>query len=72
MVITGHTGWTDDFEFAFAHIDCVCNSLKKQKPIDPTAPYNGYDESDDTEQKARTLRLGKAYRIGRQGLGGRS
>lgn len=65
MVITGHTGWTDDFEFAFAHIDQVCNSFKRtQKPIDPTAPYNGYDESDDTEQKARTIMLGKAYQIG--------
>ena len=62
MVITGHTGWSKDFDFSFAHIDQVCNSLKRtQKPVDPTAPYNGYDESDDTEEKARTIRLGKAY-----------
>lgn len=28
-IITGHTGWTDDFNFAFGHIDEVCNTLKK-------------------------------------------
>ena len=58
-VITGHTGWTDDPEFAFRHRDKVCNSFKKQKPHDPDAPYDGYDESDDTEEKARTVRLAK-------------
>lgn len=52
-VITGHTGWSDDLDFVFAHRDQVCNSLKKQKPHDPSAPYDGYDESDDTEEKAR-------------------
>ncbi len=56
-IITGHTGWTEDREFAFRHIDQVCNSLKKQKPHDPDAPYDGYDESDDTEEKARTQML---------------
>ena len=61
LVITGHTGWSDDFDFVFAHIDQVCNSLKKQKPHDPTAPYNGYNESEDTEAKARAIRLAKAY-----------
>ena len=58
-IITGHTGWTDDPEFAFRHRDKVCNSFKKQKPHDPNAPYDGYDESDDTEEKARTVRLAK-------------
>ena len=58
-IITGHTGWTDDPEFAFRHIDKVCNSLKKQKPHDPNAPYDGYDESDDTEERAGTFRLAK-------------
>lgn len=56
-IITGHTGWSEDLEFVFRHKDKVCNSLKKQKPHDPTAPYDGYDESEDTEQKARTVRL---------------
>jgi len=32
MIITGHTGWTDNFSFAFAHIDKVCHALRKQKP----------------------------------------
>ena len=58
-VITGHTGWTDDFEFVFRHKDKVCNSMKKQKPHDPNAPYDGYDERDDTEEKARTILLAK-------------
>ncbi len=58
-IITGHTGWTDDLDFAFAHIDKVCNSFKKQKPHDPDAPYDGYVETDDTEEKARTVRLQK-------------
>ena len=60
---SGHTGWTDDFDFAFAHIDKVCNSWKKQKPHDPNAPYNGYDERDDTEDKARSVRLGKVVPV---------
>ncbi len=57
-VITGHTGWSDDMDFVFAHRDEVCNSLKrKQEPHDPTAPYDGYVEDDDTEDRARSERL---------------
>lgn len=56
-VITGHTGWSDNPDFVFVHKDQVCNSMKKQKPHDPTAPYDGYDERDDTEEKARKIRL---------------
>ncbi len=59
IIITGHTGWTDDLDFAFAHRDKVCNAYVKQKPHDPTAPYDAYDESDDTEGKARTAPLSK-------------
>ena len=61
-IITGHTGWTDDFDFAFAHIDKVCNSMKKQKPHDPTAPYDGYEESGDTEEKAKSGFLAPCYK----------
>ena len=57
-IITGHTGWTDDFAFAFRHIDKKCSPFSKRVP-DPEAPYDGYDESDDTEEKARTVRLKK-------------
>lgn len=39
MIVTGHTGWTDDLDFAFAHKDKVCNAWRKQKPHDPAAPY---------------------------------
>ena len=52
-IITGHTGWSQDLDFSFAHRGQVCNSLRRQKPHDPSAPYNGYDESDDTEEGAR-------------------
>ena len=57
-VITGHTGWSDDLNFAFAHRDKLCSRLHKRVP-DPDAPYDGYDESDDTEEKARTVLLVK-------------
>lgn len=63
MVITGHTGWSDDMDFVFAHTDLVCNASRKQKPHDPKAPYDAYDESDDTREKARTVRLEKALPV---------
>lgn len=63
MVITGHTGWSDDMDFVFAHTDLVCNASRKQKPHDPNAPYDGYDESDDTREKARTVRLEKVLPV---------
>ena len=61
---TGHTGWTDDLDFAFAHTDEVCNSWFKQTPHDPDAPYDAYDESDDTEENARKQLLPKADQEG--------
>ena len=54
LFITGHTGWTDNFGFAFAHRDELCSTFKKKKVHDPNAPYDGYDESDDTEQNAKS------------------
>ena len=59
IIVTGHTGWTDNMDFAFAHKDKVCNARRRQKPHDPAAPYDGYDELDDTEDKARNIRLQK-------------
>lgn len=56
IFLTGHTGWTDNFEFAFAHKDKLC-SVYKKKAHDPKAPYDAYDESDDTEQKAKSGNL---------------
>ncbi len=56
IFLTGHTGWTDNFEFAFAHKDKLC-SVYKKKVHDPNAPYDAYDESDDTEQKAKSGNL---------------
>ena len=52
-VITGHTGWSDDLDFVFAHTDEVCHGLRRQRPHDPHAPYDGYDEGGDTERRAR-------------------
>ena len=49
----GHTGWTDDFRFAFAHKDQLCSPFKK-RVHDPSAPYDAYDESDDTEENAKS------------------
>ncbi len=52
LFITGHTGWTDNFEFAFAHKDKLCSPFGK-RVHDPNAPYDAYDESDDTPEKAK-------------------
>jgi hydroxyacylglutathione hydrolase len=62
MIITGHSGWTDSMEFAFAHRDRVCNAWVKQKLHDPTAPDDAFDESDDTEEQARSVKLKKQNR----------
>ena len=53
VFLTGHTGWTDNFEFAFAHREALCSPFKK-KVHDPSAPYDAYDESDDTEKMAKS------------------
>ena len=57
MFITGHTGWTDNFEFAFAYKDKLCSRFKKSVH-DPSTPYDAYDESDDIEEKAKSGFLG--------------
>jgi hypothetical protein len=41
-----------EYEFSFAHKDKLCSPFQKRVP-DPTAPYDAYDESDDTEEAAR-------------------
>ena len=53
MFITGHTGWTDNVDFAFAHKNELCSPFRK-KIHDPKAPYDAYDESDDTEEKTKS------------------
>ena len=53
IFITGHTGWSDNFEFVFAHKDKRCSPFKKHG-YDPSAPYDAYDESDDTEEKSKS------------------
>ena len=51
--ITGHTVWTDDFAFAFANKDKLCSPFGK-RVHDPGALYDAYNESDDTEQRAKS------------------
>ena len=53
LFITGHTGWTDNFEFAFAHKEALCSPFRK-RVHDPAAPYDAYDESGDTEENAKS------------------
>ena len=55
-IITGHTGWTEDMDFAFAHREELCRPFTRRYE-DPDAPYDGYEESDDTEERARSVRL---------------
>jgi glyoxylase-like metal-dependent hydrolase (beta-lactamase superfamily II) len=57
-IITGHTGWTDDLDFAFRHRTEICKPFTKRYS-DPSAPYDGYLEDDDTEQGARNVPLAK-------------
>ncbi len=57
-IITGHTGWTDDLDFAFLHRTELCKPFTKRYS-DPDAPYDGYVEDDDTEEAARRVLLGK-------------
>ena len=62
-VITGHTGWTDDLDFAFAHRAEICKPFTKRYS-DPEAPYDGYEEAEDTEEGARTVPLSKKKQSG--------
>lgn len=43
----------DNFDFAFAHRDKLCSPFGK-RVHDPQAPYDAYDESDDTEAQAKS------------------
>ncbi len=58
-IITGHTGWADSIAFAFAHCTELCDPSKAVKVHDPNAPYDAYNEMDDTEINARSVRLEK-------------
>ena len=51
LFLTGHTGWTADMDFAFAHKEQLCSPFRRRVP-DPHAPYDAYDESDDTQENA--------------------
>ncbi len=53
MFITGHTGWSDNMDFVFAHKEQLCSPFGK-RVHDPSAPYDAYDETDDTEEGAKS------------------
>lgn len=53
-IITGHTGYTDNMDFAFSKIHKSCNAWVKQRPMDPAAPYDAYVETEDTEENAKS------------------
>ncbi len=55
-VITGHSGYSDDLDFAFKHIDKVCKPFSK-KFYNPNTPYDGYDESDDTKENMKLVKV---------------
>ena len=57
-IITGHTGWTDDLDFAFRYRTEICKPFTK-KYTDPSAPYDGYVEDNDTKENARSVLLSK-------------
>ena len=50
--LTGHTGWTNNSDFAFAHKGRLCSPFHK-RVRNPNAPYDAYDESYDTEAAAK-------------------
>ena len=53
LIVTGHTGTTRNLDFAFAHTDKPRNVFRKCRPYPADAPYDSFDESDDTEAGAR-------------------
>ena len=57
-VISGHTGWSDDLNFVFAHTDKKCTPFLRHYE-DPDAPYDGYVEDDDTKENAQSVYLNK-------------
>ncbi len=57
-VISGHTGWSDDLNFVFAHTDKKCTPFLRHYE-DPDAPYDGYVEDDDTRENAQSGYLKK-------------
>ena len=50
-IITGHTGISDNIDFAFKHTDEVCNALRRKPKVrDQEAPYDAFDESEDKKE----------------------
>ena len=50
-MVTGHTGYSADLDFVFAHCDLCCKTSGRRF-YNPAAPYDAYDESEDTRARA--------------------
>lgn len=59
LVITGHTGWSQNLDFVFAHKEKKCSPFSK-RVHDPDAPYDGYNESEATLENTLNSRYLKA------------
>ena len=53
LVVTGHTGYSADLDFVFAHCDLCCKTSDRRF-YNPAAPYDAYDESEDTLARSAT------------------
>ena len=53
LVVTGHTGYSADLDFVFAHCDLCCKTSGRRF-YNPAAPYDAYDESEDTLARSAT------------------
>ena len=56
MFLTGHTGWTDNFDFAFAHKDELCSPFKK-RVHDPNCPLRRLRRDRTTREEKATQRF---------------
>lgn len=59
-IITGHTGISDNIDFAFKHTDEVCNALRRKPKVrDQEAPYDAFDESEDKKENVNKTLIRK-------------
>ena len=53
VVLTAHTGWTADLEFAFRHTDRSCNGLKRCRLWEKASPYDPFDDREDRQEQVK-------------------
>ena len=57
-LLLGWRKYVGDQDLAFRHRTEICKPFTK-KYTDPSAPFDGYIEDDDTKERARSVLLGK-------------